>query len=193
MQFNRSQVHFQDCGTGSNCSPPRSGGCGCSAAGQSDRGAHQHHSARWLIGADVGIQLRSPVGGSTATCAKLNTAAAGWSPVVITVPTGQDLRINLTNSLSFATGSGTNDIPTSLTIVGQVGGGLGDVNQRTTTASPTHGPQTPTWPAASSDPGDGVKSAPCKGHACSRSRPKLRSGATTALNCWRPPRGHLSA
>src|SRR6266446_9481020 len=44
------------------------------------------------------------VAGSTATCAPLNPAAAtlgGWSPVVITVPTGQDLQINLTNTLSF--------------------------------------------------------------------------------------------
>src|SRR5438477_9869783 len=49
------------------------------------------------------------VAGSTATCAKLNpnapaataTTPAGWSPVVITVPTGQDLTINLTNNLSL--------------------------------------------------------------------------------------------
>ena len=76
--------------------------------------------------------------GSTATCASLNsTAAAGsWSPVVITIPTGQALTINLTNNLSFAAGTGTNGVPTSLMIVGQIGGGLGDANQRTTTASP---------------------------------------------------------
>ncbi len=41
------------------------------------------------------------VTGSTATCAKLNPTAPGWSPVVITVPTGQTLQINLTNNLSF--------------------------------------------------------------------------------------------
>src|SRR6266480_7851322 len=38
------------------------------------------------------------VAGSTATCAPLNPAAAAlgfWSPVVITVPTGQDLTIRL--------------------------------------------------------------------------------------------------
>src|SRR6266404_9677937 len=64
------------------------------------------------------------VAGSTATCAPLNAVAATgglWSPVVITVPTGQDLQINLTNNLSFAGG----DVPTSLVIVGQLGGGLG--------------------------------------------------------------------
>ncbi|MGB7847991.1 MAG: hypothetical protein WBL63_20435, partial [Candidatus Acidiferrum sp.] len=72
------------------------------------------------------------VTGSTATCAKLNPSAppavgttpAGWSPVVITVPVGQDLQINLTNSLTFTSGG----IPTSLVIVGQLGGGLGTIN-----------------------------------------------------------------
>ena len=85
--------------------------------------------------------------GSTATCAKLNPSATGWSPIVITVPTGQDLQINLTNSLSFANG---NSVPTSLTIVGQLGGGLGDVTQRTTTKSPDHSnaQANVTWPIA---------------------------------------------
>src|SRR5256885_1077994 len=37
---------------------------------------------------------------STATCAALNkSGGSGWSPVIITVPAGQDLQINLTNSL----------------------------------------------------------------------------------------------
>src|SRR3974377_248941 len=68
------------------------------------------------------------VTGSTATCAALNPASVGtWSPVVITVPTGQTLTINLTNQLSFVPtgGSTANTVPTSLTIVGQLGGGLG--------------------------------------------------------------------
>src|SRR5437764_13573600 len=80
---------------------------------------------------------------STATCTALNkavaaAAAAGtplagvWSPVVITVPTGQDLQINLTNNLAFA----PNNIPTSLVIVGQLGGGLGTPGS--STASPDH-------------------------------------------------------
>jgi len=43
-----------------------------------------------------GYSCGAAVPGSTASCAKLNPSAAGWSPVVITVPTGQDLRINLT-------------------------------------------------------------------------------------------------
>ncbi|HEX2661801.1 MAG TPA: choice-of-anchor D domain-containing protein [Candidatus Acidoferrum sp.] len=86
-----------------------------------------------------------------ATCAALNpnatpavgTTPASWSPVVITVPyvsTGTSLTINLTNNLSFTpTGATTaNAIPTSLVIVGQVGGGLGVLAQRTTTSSPDH-------------------------------------------------------
>src|SRR6266853_2464043 len=85
----------------------------------------------------------TPVAGSTALCAASNptAAAAGtWSPVVITVPTGQSLTINLTNNLSFLPpGSSTaNTIPTSLMIVGQIGGGLGSLAQRTTTGSPDH-------------------------------------------------------
>src|SRR5438132_5395139 len=83
--------------------------------------------------------------GSTATCAALNTTApaGSWSPVVITVPTGQDLTINLTNNLSFAGGN----IPTSLVIVGQLGGGLGTPGS--STASPDHTKAQPvTWPIA---------------------------------------------
>src|SRR5437588_650699 len=94
--------------------------------------------------------------GSTATCAALNTTvpAGSWSPVVITVPTGTDLQINLTNNLSF--GTAPNNIPTSLVIVGQLGGGLGTPGS--STASPDHTKAQPvTWPLASDgavrDPG----------------------------------------
>jgi hypothetical protein len=90
--------------------------------------------------------------GSTATCAALNPASTlttpgTWSPVVITVPiaaTGTaSLTINLTNNLSFlpivTTGTATpNYIPTSIVIVGQVGGGLGVLAQRTSMPSPDH-------------------------------------------------------
>src|ERR1017187_3933709 len=71
--------------------------------------------------------------GPAATCAALNPTATGWSPVVITVPTGQSLTINLTNNLSFANG---NKVPTSIMIVGQLGGGLGGAP--TTSPSPAH-------------------------------------------------------
>src|SRR6516225_4941924 len=92
------------------------------------------------------------VTGSTATCAALNPASVStvatvpstWSPVVITVPIAAagatSLTINLTNNLSFTpTGATTpNTIPTSIVIVGQVGGGLGVLAQRTTTTPPDH-------------------------------------------------------
>ncbi len=100
-----------------------------------------------------GYSCGTAVAGSTATCAPLNPAAAGnaaiWSPVVVTVPTGSDLQINLTNNLSFTPaipGATPNLIPTSLTIVGQLGGGLG--SSATATASPPHAPQGVTWPTA---------------------------------------------
>jgi hypothetical protein len=95
---------------------------------------------------------------TTATCAAANPAAVmtaattaaaavmkSWSPVVITVPFGQSLTINLTNNLSFTpTGATTsNNIPTSLTIVGQLGGGLG--TSATSAASPAHTSQMVTW------------------------------------------------
>src|SRR5467141_2760347 len=104
-----------------------------------------------------GYSCGAPVtGGSTATCVALNPAAAAagmWSPVVITVPTGQGLTINLTNNLSFTPlGSTTpNNVPTSLVIVGQLGGGLGTT--ATSTPSPVHPPQGATWPIASDNSG----------------------------------------
>jgi hypothetical protein len=81
-------------------------------------------------------------------CTPLNPVAAAsgsWSPVVITAMAGQTLAIDLTNSLSFANG---NSVPTSLVMVGQLGGGLG--TGFTTTPSPTHAPQGATWFAAGS-------------------------------------------
>jgi hypothetical protein len=77
-----------------------------------------------------------------------------WSPIVITASPNGSLTIKLTNNLSFPT-SGTNpnnNIPTSLVIVGQVGGGLGDTTQRTLTDSPTHDVQGTTWPIANGGP-----------------------------------------
>src|SRR5215470_5053306 len=89
-----------------------------------------------------GYSCGGVVSGSTASCAALNSSG-GWAPVIITVPAGQDLQINLTNNLTF----GANKIPTSIVIVGQLGGGLG--NSATTTAPPDHSAsQTVTWPIA---------------------------------------------
>src|SRR5437868_13700383 len=61
-----------------------------------------------------GYTCGAAVAGSTATCAAANGTTT-WAPVIITVPSGQDLQINLTNNLTF----GTTNVPTSLVIVGQ--------------------------------------------------------------------------
>jgi hypothetical protein len=90
------------------------------------------------------------VTGTGASCVNLNPTATAtqWSPVVITVPAGQNLQINLTNNLSF----GGNNIPTSLTIIGQLGGGLGTA--ATFAPSPDHtNAQAATWPIAGTPPG----------------------------------------
>jgi Bacterial Ig domain len=83
--------------------------------------------------------------GSTASCSSLNPSNTGWSPVVITVPTGQNLTINLTNNLPAP-------VPTSLMIVGQIGGGLG--SSAKTVPSPDHSNlptnTATTWPTVSS-------------------------------------------
>ena len=49
-----------------------------------------------------GYRCGSAVTGSTADLRGSESEdPAGWSPVVITVPTGQGLTINLTNNLTF--------------------------------------------------------------------------------------------
>src|SRR6202171_5597703 len=84
-----------------------------------------------------------------ATCAASNpNALTGWSPVVITVPPGP-LTINLTNLLPTTPGA-TAGIPTSIMIVGQLGGGLGSAPAKT--PSPTHAPLAVTWPIAGTNP-----------------------------------------
>jgi len=111
--------------------------------------------------------------------------ASSWSPVVITVPTGQGLTINLTNHLSFA--PTTNTIPTSIVIVGQVGGGLGA--QRTTTPSPSHADAQgcQTWFIANTQPGQPcntstpLASAPVQGARVQSMATEVASGTTTAL------------
>jgi Bacterial cadherin-like domain len=91
------------------------------------------------------------VPGTNATCTTLTGGAptGAWQPPLITVASGQPLEIKLVNNLRIAVvpASGAfNDVPTSLVLVGQVGGGLGDVSQRTTIASPPHPAQGTTWP-----------------------------------------------
>src|SRR3984893_11553626 len=126
------------------------------------------------------------VAGSTATCAPLNTVAATgglWSPVVIRVPTGRDLQVNLTNNLSF--GATANTIPTSLVIVGQLGGGLGTT--ATSTASPDHTNAQPlTWPIAADAPGaplTGVGVPPAQGTRVQSFSTEVVVGTPASL-CW---------
>jgi hypothetical protein len=128
-----------------------------------------------------GYSCGTVVSGSTATCAALHPGAAGWSPVVITVPTGQDLTINLTNNLSFAN---SNAVPTSLTIVGQLGGGLGDVTQRTTTTSPDHSTQQTTWSTVGVGP---TFTPPAQGPRVQSFGTEVAAAATKPLT-WKAPR-----
>ncbi len=119
-------------------------------------------------------QAAIPPGTPTAAQTAL---AASWSPVVITVQSGQTLTINLTNNLTFANG---NTVPTSLVIVGQIGGGLGTP---TTTASPDHsGARSQTWPIAAptSTP---VAPPPTQGNRVQSFGTEVLAGATTSL-CW---------
>src|SRR3979490_3393487 len=139
-----------------------------------------------------GYNCGTVVAGARATCRALNPNApaanpatvpptpAGWSPVVITVPTGQPLTINLTNSLSFLNG---NTVPTSLVIVGQLGGGLGTT--ATSTVSPDHTNAQPvTWPIAGTPPGTppiGVGTPPVQGGRVQSFSTEVLAGATGAL------------
>src|SRR6266853_60533 len=140
-----------------------------------------------------GYSCGTAVSGSTATCTALNKAVAAaaltttplvgvWSPVVITVPTGQTLQINLTNSLSFLNG---NTVPTSVVIVGQLGGGLGTT--ATTTASPDHTNAQPvTWPIAPTAPGvapAGVGTPPTQGTRVQSFSTEVAVGTPASL-CW---------
>ena len=129
-----------------------------------------------------GYTCGTVVSGSTATCSALNPAGAGgWSPVVITVPyvsTGTSLTINLTNHLPTPPGSATGGIPTSLVIVGQVGGGLG--TSRTTTPSPDHSnlpSNSVSWPT----PGAPGFTPPPQGPRVQSFATEVATGGPTAL------------
>jgi hypothetical protein len=128
-----------------------------------------------------GYSCGSAVANSTAGCSAANPNAGGnWSPVVITVPSGQDLQINLKNNLAF----NGNNIPTSLVIVGQLGGGLGDKTQRTTTPSPVHDGQNTSWPISNAGP---VFTPPAQSDRVQSFSTEVGGGATTSLT-WKAPR-----
>src|SRR5579864_4717608 len=109
------------------------------------------------------------------TCSALNpNAGLGWSPIVITTPPGS-LTINLTNNLTFA---GANNIPTSLVIVGQLGGGLG--TKATKAPSPQHLQQGATWPIAGDNSG-AVFNPPPQDDRVQSFATQVAAGVTTAL------------
>ena len=92
--------------------------------------------ARWLSGADVGLQLRRRRQLAPPQPAPRRIQQrAGWSPVVITVPTGQDPHHQPDQQPLV---SARTTVPTSLMIVGQLGGGLGQPRRTGLTAPPDH-------------------------------------------------------
>jgi hypothetical protein len=130
-----------------------------------------------------GYTCGAAVTGSSATCANTKAATAGWSPVVITVPTGATggLTINLNNQLA---------VPTSITIVGQLGGGLGTTPDSTCTGggttctdAPDHsGAQgTTTWPIAG---GTTSATAPVQSKRVQSFGTEVGPGATVLLPAW---------
>jgi hypothetical protein len=155
-------------------------------------------SAVPMWGYSCGAPVLLPL--STATCQALNPAAAlagMWSPVVITVPTGQDLTINLTNNLSFLPPSATipnpnspNNIPTSLVIVGQLGGGLGTSAKYVD--SPVHANQSVTWSTVGSSAGAQFVPPPQGQRVQSFATEVAATPATTAQTptslTWKAPR-----
>ena len=115
-----------------------------------------------------------------ATCAAANlNAGSSWSPVIITVPAGQGLQINLTNNLP-ANGTG---VPTSLMIVGQLGGGLG--SPATYASSPDHANQAVTWSTVNA--AGGVFTPPAQGQRVQSFGKEVAPGNTVSLT-WTAPR-----
>ncbi len=89
---------------------------------------------------------------TAASCTTMTGAAQDgvtWQPPLIRVQTGDELDVTLVNNLSstaYTSPPPSGNLPTSLVIVGQLGGGLGDAPTRT--PSPVHPPQNMTWPIA---------------------------------------------
>ncbi len=133
------------------------------------------HGAGYITAPTVTITDSTGTGASAA-------ASPAWSPVLITVPYGTTaggLQINLTNNLSF---TGAANIPTSIVIIGQVGGGLG--SSHTTAASPDHSNAQgcPSWFIAANPPGTPCTAANNQGLATPPTQaPRVQSMATEVL------------
>jgi hypothetical protein len=169
-----------------------------------------------MWGYTCGAAVTGATPSTTATCAATNAAtspgglaAGNWSPVLITVPyngPGTTLTINLTNSLAFTAGTGTNTVPTSIVIVGQLGGGLG--NNFTTTPSPVHAPLGLSWPAAAAadtsasaitltSPGSGYTTVPNVaitggGGTGATATAAIVNGAVTSITLTNPGTGYTT-
>jgi hypothetical protein len=109
----------------------------------------------------------------SATCKALNGSAqiggTTWQPPLITIPTGSTLTINLTNNLV---------VPTSLTIIGQPGGGLGSPVKK---ASPAHAPETmTTWPIQTAS----TFTPPAQPPRAESFTPEAASGGGTQSYVW---------
>ena len=105
-----------------------------------------------MWGYTCGPILSSSSAAPLPTCTGANgspQAAGAWQPPVIRV-SGTSLSIRLNNALTFTpatpASAAANGIPTSLVIVGQVGGGLG--SKPITVPSPAHATQGTTWPGS---------------------------------------------
>jgi hypothetical protein len=123
-------------------------------------------------------------GANSLACTALNPAlpprgntSAAWSPVVITAMAGQSLAIDLTNNLSFAANS--NKIPTSIVIVGQLGGGLGTSPKRTPSPDHSQAQVNVTWPIAGNGAGTGTP--PAQGDRVQSFGTEVPAGTTTRL------------
>src|SRR5581483_4675978 len=117
-----------------------------------------------------------PGGGTCGTLAGTRQIGGTvWQPPLITVPytgPGTSLTINLANNLPAP-------VPTSLVIVGQVGGGLGTTP--TLTPSPTHASQSLTWPVAGGA-GDPQNTPPPQGPRVQSFGAEAGNGQTKALS-----------
>src|SRR5882672_2320159 len=120
----------------------------------------------------------TPAAAVSCTAANGKPQTGGWQPPLIRVPSGK-LTINLGNQLTF----NGNKIPTSLVIVGQLGGGLGAV--RTTTPAIAHPPQGTTWPGTpgdTSDPG-ATFTPPAQSDRVQSFATEVQAGTSASL-CW---------
>src|SRR5512147_2779744 len=136
-----------------------------------------------MWGYACGDALATPVPSVNATCTAMNGTAqtGGWQPPLITVPSGGSLTITLNNALSFTTSGTPTSVPTSLLIVGQLGGGLGAAPVRV--PSPTHAPQGTTWPGTlgTTNPGDPVFTPPAQADRVRSFATEVAAGSSADL------------